>query len=192
MRLTAISVVWLLSTGMGLFSAQALDLGTAFWSLSISQNVLVTTLICARLFHARHRITSALGGEHGRLYTRVCAMLVESAALYSIWGLVVLIAYTKDASAILNLFVMALSQVQVGLLTRKLFTQRTAPHPVSLPQAVASLAIILRVGQGKAYTTNNVELEPRLPTIQFGAADGGSASNVSSVILPDPPEKVLR
>lgn len=87
---------------------------------------------------------------------------------------------------------MALSQVQVGLLTRQLFAQRPAPHSASLLQAVASLAIILRVGQGKAYATDNVELEPRLPPIQFGAANGRSASHVYSVTIPEPPEKVLR
>lgn len=132
MCFAAISIIWLLTTGLDLFPAQALDLGTAYWSLSVSQNILVTILICARLFYVRHRITSALGSEHGRLYTHICAMLVESAALYSIWGLIVLVAYTKNATAVLNIFVMALSQIQVGLLTRQFFAQRAAPHSASL------------------------------------------------------------
>lgn len=63
---------------LGFFPAHALGLGTTYWSLSISQNILVTTLICARLFHARHMIIGTLGSEHGRLYTRICAILVES------------------------------------------------------------------------------------------------------------------
>lgn len=97
----------------GFWGKEAVKFGIAYWTLSISLNIIITVLIVARLILRRKRMRSALGDEHGHMYTSISAMLIESAALYSVWGLVFLITYAKN-SAFNNILLPALGQVQVS------------------------------------------------------------------------------
>lgn len=93
---------------------EAMRLGISYWSLSISLNTVLTLLIVGRLMYVRRCVQSVLGDHHSDTYTSVSAMLIESASLYSIWGLVFLICYAKN-TPFQNLLLPALGQVQVGL-----------------------------------------------------------------------------
>lgn len=88
-----------------------------YWSLSISLNIIATGLIVGRLLLVRHRVRSALGEAHSRQYTSVAAMLIESAALDSIIGLIFIISYARNSN-VQNLFLPALGQVEVSDLIR--------------------------------------------------------------------------
>ncbi|KAF7983422.1 hypothetical protein HWV62_21665 [Athelia sp. TMB] len=83
-------------------------------------------------------------------------MLAESVAMRYVWELVVLAAYTMRAASMPSLFGMPLSRIQ----------------------KVASLPIILRIGQGKGYATNGAQ--PRLPLLsplKFRTMDDGSTGS---------------
>jgi hypothetical protein len=56
-------------------------------SLSVSLNVLVTTLICFRLLRMRSLTREVLAPELSRTYTSVAAMLIESAAPFTALGI---------------------------------------------------------------------------------------------------------
>ncbi|KAJ7781714.1 hypothetical protein DFH07DRAFT_385330 [Mycena maculata] len=62
--------------------------GTAFWSISVALNVILTFLISYKLLHQHRRVRSLRVTEVGDRYTDIVAILVESAALYSISGLI--------------------------------------------------------------------------------------------------------
>ncbi|KZV92307.1 hypothetical protein EXIGLDRAFT_675324, partial [Exidia glandulosa HHB12029] len=66
-----------------------------FFSLSISINIVVTLLISGYLLWHRRSIQSAIGREHGKQYVSIVAMLVESAALYSAFSLIFIVAYGR-------------------------------------------------------------------------------------------------
>ncbi|KAH8980501.1 hypothetical protein EDB86DRAFT_3066830 [Lactarius hatsudake] len=63
------------------------NFGVPWVALSVSLNILVTTLICARLLHMRAITRELLPPESARMYTSVAAMLIESAAPFSILGI---------------------------------------------------------------------------------------------------------
>ena len=77
-------------------------------------NMLVTTIIIARLLLARRKIRSIMGDRHGREYTSVAAMLVESALPTALISLVLIALYAQGNTA-MTLFFPLLPQVQVGL-----------------------------------------------------------------------------
>ena len=76
-------------------------------------NMLVTTIIIARLLLARRKIRSIMGDTHGREYTSVAAMLVESALPTALISLVLIALYAQGNTA-MTLFFPLLPQVQVG------------------------------------------------------------------------------
>ncbi|KAK7472489.1 hypothetical protein VKT23_000604 [Stygiomarasmius scandens] len=93
-------------------------------------NVILTIFIVGRLLYARYRIKSSLGSRYGQNYLSVASMLVESAALYSIWALVFLITYARGSAA-----------------------QNILLPPLGQIQAIAPLLILTRVISGRAWGT---------------------------------------
>lgn len=75
-------------------------------------NILLTGLLVTRLLYMRYKITKALGSRHGRTYTSVVSMLLESAVPYGIISIIFLVLYTLQSTAAL-LFIPLLTQVQV-------------------------------------------------------------------------------
>ncbi|KAF7312840.1 hypothetical protein MKEN_00967900 [Mycena kentingensis (nom. inval.)] len=96
--------------------------------------VILTSLIAGRLLFMRRRLRRLMGPDTRTPYVTLSAMLVESATLYSVNGLVFLISYGVN-SPVQNLFLPLLGQTQ----------------------SIAPLLIILRVARGYAWngdTTN--------------------------------------
>ncbi|KAF8641523.1 hypothetical protein AX16_009901 [Volvariella volvacea WC 439] len=111
------------------WSERAVRFGIAYWSLSISLNIILTLAISGRLLYVQNRIKRALGVEHSQMYTSIASMLVESAALYTIWGLVFLICYARNTPF-----------------------QNIVLPPLGQVQGIAPVLILLRVAQGRAWT----------------------------------------
>lgn len=80
--------------------------------VSLALNVLVTVAIVLRLLVYRHRISQALGPNHGSQYTSIVAMLVESASLYSLFSLLLVIPFAID-NPIQNVSLQMLGEIQV-------------------------------------------------------------------------------
>ncbi|CCM06167.1 uncharacterized protein FIBRA_08408 [Fibroporia radiculosa] len=112
-------------------AAGAINWTLPYLCIAVSLNVIVTIMIVARLLLYRYRISRVLGPRHGSHYTGIAAMIVESAALYSAFALLLIIPFGMNNS-LANVFLQSLSQVQV----------------------IAPLLIIYRVAQGKSWTEN--------------------------------------
>ncbi|EIW81707.1 hypothetical protein CONPUDRAFT_53844, partial [Coniophora puteana RWD-64-598 SS2] len=85
----------------------------AFWSLSISVNVLLTLEITAYLLYARWRIQSIAATTMLTPYVSVSAMLIESAMLYTINGLILVISLALE-NPVQDLATPVLGQTQVS------------------------------------------------------------------------------
>ena len=95
-------------------ASQVVNWTIPFLSLTISLNILVTIAIVIRIQMYRSRLSKALGSHHASHYTSVSAMIVESAAIYSAFAIVLLVTFAIN-SPVFNIFLQAMSQVQVYL-----------------------------------------------------------------------------
>lgn len=101
--------------GASFWSLIVVKFSIAYWTLSISLNIILTLLISGRLLFFRNRIESSLGAHHAKTYSSLVAMLVESAALYSVTGLIFIISYARN-SPFQNIVLPPLGQIQVTVL----------------------------------------------------------------------------
>ncbi|EIW55606.1 uncharacterized protein TRAVEDRAFT_82422, partial [Trametes versicolor FP-101664 SS1] len=67
----------------------------AYLSLSFSINLVLTVGIVGRLMYIRHELGSTLGSEAAQVYTSIAAMLVESAAPYTLVSLLAIISCAR-------------------------------------------------------------------------------------------------
>ena len=86
------------SRGFVLYSALPTAYGTAYYAISPAANMLLTILITARLLFYRHRAKKYLRWEHISEYFSFLTILIESAALNSIFALVFVITFVIDHS----------------------------------------------------------------------------------------------
>lgn len=109
MSLAALGILELVSAfkpGGFFFSGKAVNFGLPYYSITVSMNIIVTALICTRLFYMSKQVRAALGSQNAKLYTSVAAMLIESAAPYTAMGILFLPFYAKG-----NNVVVAMGQV---------------------------------------------------------------------------------
>lgn len=83
--------------GANFFVGHAVDFGVPYISLTISLNIIVTGLICGRLLYLRNEVNKILGPTHAKMYTSIIAILVESAALFTILGIVYVVVYARKS-----------------------------------------------------------------------------------------------
>jgi len=135
--LSLVLIVMLCIPGINLWTTISINFAIPYWAISIALNVLITVCITIRLLYMRYKIRKAMPGA-GSEYLSVTTMTVESAALYTVTGLIFLVSYGVN-SPIQNLALPVLGQVQ----------------------SISPLLIILRVLQGRAWTTATLS---RFPT----------------------------
>jgi len=90
----------------------SISFATPYWSLSIALNIILTSLIVSKILWMRRSVSQSLGSQHSKQYTSIVAMLIESAAMYSIAGLVYIICYGINSSA-QQIFITILGEAQV-------------------------------------------------------------------------------
>lgn len=98
--------------GANLWTHTTVQFAVPYWSMTIAINATMTLAIAYRLMSMRRRVTTMLGAEYARTYTSVVAMIVESAAVYSVTGLVFIICYARKSN-VQNLVLPILDQVVV-------------------------------------------------------------------------------
>lgn len=81
------------SPGGNFFHGKVINFGVPYYTITIGLNIIITSLICFRLLRLGKAVSKALGRESARMYTSVAAMLIESAAPYSLVGIMFLIPY---------------------------------------------------------------------------------------------------
>ena len=82
-----ITVVECAIPNTSLLEGKPIRLVVPWASLSVSLNVIVTAMICFRILRLRALTREVLSPEMSRMYTSIAAMLIESAAPFSILGI---------------------------------------------------------------------------------------------------------
>ena len=77
-------------------SRLSINLASCWYIFSVSINALGTIAIVGKLLWERKRIRECLGDSHSQVYTGVVTMLVESAAIYTVFGIIFIAAYFKQ------------------------------------------------------------------------------------------------
>ena len=82
--------------GLSLYSALPLAYGTSYYVISLSVNIILTILITIRLLLFRRQVASALSPEYGKQYVSLATIIIESAAIYSLFALLFIISYAVN------------------------------------------------------------------------------------------------
>lgn len=120
--------------GLSLYSKQPLAYGTAYYTISLGVNVILTALIIARLLAYRRTHLAHLPPAHAQQYLSLAALIVESAALYSAFAIAFLVSYAMNAP---------INQIWLGF--------------ASGAQPIATYLIIYRVADGTAWTKDTMD-----------------------------------
>ena len=70
--------------------------GVPWVALSVSLNIIVTSMICFRLLRMRALLRQVVGPEMSRTYTNIAAMIVESFAPFTLIGIGVLVTVAHN------------------------------------------------------------------------------------------------
>ena len=97
-----------------LWSTVSISFFIPYFSLAISLNIILTLLIVGRLLYLSRPVREVLGPAHAGTYTSVAAMMIESAAPYSIVSIIFIITYGRDSN-VQNLILPVLSQIMVRI-----------------------------------------------------------------------------
>ncbi|KAM5533527.1 hypothetical protein V8D89_012806 [Ganoderma adspersum] len=158
--------------GQSLYDKVPRAFGVAYFSLSLGVNVILTTLIVARLLAFRRANVAFLPPDHAEQYLSLAALIIESAALYSLFAVAFLISYGLNKPV---------NQVLIG------FAQAA--------QQVATYLIIYRVADGTAWSKDTMNkqtmssanfcgganIQVRVPTPRLGSSISIEVEVVSSI-----------
>lgn len=146
----AIGTIWVLQSsqpGLSFYSKLPMAFGTAYYSLSIGMNIILTFLITIKLLIYRRRFREAGGADTAaNLYTSLLTIFIESAALYSTFAICFLVTY-----AISN----PLNQTFLGFTTGA--------------QQISAYLIIYRLAAGTAWQKDTLE-KNMLSTVKFNVS----------------------
>ena len=92
-------VLWTVQSsqpGLSFYSALPMAYGTSYYAISLSVNIVLSLLIVARLFQYKRTVARTMTHEHAQQYLSLATVLVESAALYSLFAFLFLITYATN------------------------------------------------------------------------------------------------
>jgi hypothetical protein len=115
----AMGTLWTLQSsqpGLSLYSKLPLAYGVSYQAISLSVNVILTILITIRLLMHRRTIMNSLPEDHAKQYISLATIIVESAALYSVFAVIFLITYAVN-NPINQIFLSVASSSQVDFAT---------------------------------------------------------------------------
>ncbi|GBE89273.1 hypothetical protein SCP_1502810 [Sparassis crispa] len=151
--LSILTTVQAAQPASSLWASATLNFSIAYWSMSMSLNILLTILLITRLFWMRRKIINTpLGKKYGKTYTGIATMLLESALPYGLVSLVFIILYGLGNTAE-NLFIPLASQIA----------------------CIAPELVILRVSLGRAWSNETVT-EANLSALRFRDETGRSTT----------------
>ncbi|TCD67459.1 hypothetical protein EIP91_012376 [Steccherinum ochraceum] len=115
----------------GFFSKITANFALPYFALSLSLNILLTIMIVFKMSIQKLKGRAIFGEQYGRHYTSISTMFIESAALYCLFSILLLITYAMNHP---------INQIWLGI----------SPSI----QMLSSYLIIYRVVQGRAWTTD--------------------------------------
>ncbi|KAJ7045755.1 hypothetical protein C8F04DRAFT_1066038 [Mycena alexandri] len=145
----AIGILWLKQVGVTSASpwdTSGINFTTPYFAMSLALNILITIMIAARLMMYRWRINRAMpiDSNHGAQYASLAAIIIESAAIYSLFALLFLVPFVIG-NPLSQLFLQALSPVQL----------------------MVTFLIIFRIAQGKGWSSEESTMMVT-SQVQFG------------------------
>ncbi|KAH7919115.1 hypothetical protein BV22DRAFT_1023530 [Leucogyrophana mollusca] len=153
---------WSKSSPWGKFLG--VDFTLPFIGTSLALNILSTIAIVLRLLYYRYRVTSAFGSRHGSHYTSIAGVVVESAAIYSIFSVLFLVTFAIN-NPVSSIFMDALNPIQM----------------------FAALLIILRVTHGHAWSQEKIiegTTSDSIPMSSFSMRRGRRQANIDLASTP--------
>ena len=153
------------SPSQGEFGILSLKLATCWYVFSISVNVMSTIAIITRLLWRRKEINDILGKEHSKAYTGIVAMLVESASLYSIFGIIFIGTYLRK-NYVSEIVLPTLGNLEVSILHYRALAD-------VLVKGICPLLIIYRVAIGRGWTQKTMrQVNSTISSIAFRDGEG--------------------
>jgi len=153
-----------------LWTRLSTDFALAYFTITLSLNVILTLLIVVRLLIHRRRVRKHLGPEHATHYTSIASMLIESSALYSLFSLLFLVSFAVRSFA-QNLFLPVLAEIQVSAAFAVFGSSFLA---YICPEMISPLLIVIRVARGRGWSTNTAASAFTPTDIQFDHPSGTS------------------
>ncbi|KAJ7611616.1 hypothetical protein FB45DRAFT_1065664 [Roridomyces roridus] len=135
----AMGTLWTLESSqpdLSMYSKQPMAYGTAYYALSLGANIILTLLIIGRLVSYRRALLQSLPEDLANHYLSLASVIIESAALYSVFALLFLVTYSINNPT---------NQVWLGV--------------ASDCQQIANLLILYRVAEGSAWSTDTLATE---------------------------------
>ncbi|KAJ7807860.1 hypothetical protein B0H14DRAFT_3881764 [Mycena olivaceomarginata] len=165
----ATGTLWVLQTSqpsLSIYRALPVTYGTSYYTLSLGVNIILTLLIIGRLLVYRRNLLENLAVAHGAHYISLITIIVESAALYSLFALLFLITYAINHPT---------NQVWLPV--------------ASACQQIANLLIVYRVADGSAWEKDSLSTTAALPSIRFQTQTNHEhiSTRVSSFRIAEPP-----
>ncbi|KAH7914554.1 hypothetical protein BJ138DRAFT_1143693 [Hygrophoropsis aurantiaca] len=142
-------------------TASVLAFAVPYWTCSVALNILASLLIAIRLLVYRRLLVQSIGPQHGKPYTTYIAMTVESAALYSVFGIIVLVTFALN-NQLENAFLPILGIIQV----------------------LAPAIIISRIANGTSFDSHDYQ-STIAPLAALRFADGPSSAATSRYVDSD-------
>ncbi|KAF7376506.1 hypothetical protein MSAN_00066600 [Mycena sanguinolenta] len=143
---------------LSMYSALPQAYGTAYYALSLGSNIILTLLIIGRLITYRRRLLENFPDEPASHYISLATVIIESAALYTIFAVLFLITYALNNPT---------NQVWLAV------------------HQIANLLIIYRVAEGSAWQQDTLSI--KVNSIHFKSGSSRPLStNISSFHIAAP------
>jgi hypothetical protein len=139
------------STGIAFYN---IIMELAYLCVEVGLTVIYTILVINRLFAMRGRMKQVIAQYDSSTYDTVALMVVESAALYTVFAIVFIVAFAMHSNGVTTLCFLSIGKIQ----------------------GIAQLFIIIRVARGRAVTC---EWSTRTPAIPTAIAFSGTVSDLT-------------
>ncbi|KAG2338743.1 hypothetical protein BDR05DRAFT_968883 [Suillus weaverae] len=163
----AVSILILIqaSTGATFFNINTMLL---YFCMEVGFTLVYTILVTNRLLVMRSRMKQALAQYNSSTYDTVVLMLIESAMLYSVFCVILIVSIALHSDGVSNLFNLSIANVQ----------------------GIAQLLIIIRVARGRAMTrewSTRVTAAPAPTSISFSRtiSDMTDGVNMERIASPE-------
>jgi len=162
-----LGTLWTLESSqptLSMYSALPMAYGTAYYAVSLSVNIMLTLLIIGRLVAYRRTLLESLPAELANHYISLATVIIESAALYSIFAVLFLITYAVNNPT---------NQVWLAV--------------ASGCQQIANLLIIYRLADGSAWQQDTLSTKTGPIHFKSGTNHRPVSTNINSFHIAAPP-----
>ncbi|KAG2065945.1 hypothetical protein BDR04DRAFT_1171858 [Suillus decipiens] len=128
----------------------------AYICIEVGLTVIYTVLVIYRLFVMRGRMKQVIAQYDSSSYNTIALMVVESAALYTVFAIVFIVAFATYSNGLTTLCFLSIGKIQ----------------------GIAQLFIIIRVARGRAVTH---EWSTRTPAMPTAIAFSGTVSDLAEM-----------